>query len=814
MKFLRRIWSWIFRLTPLRISLLIMIGFLWLYLKKDQARKDVEKGYQDVPYRSLELIEAKAFDIRFQVTHAFYPPTPSENIVVADIDDRSVAYWGWPFPRAKWGDFLLRMQEYGAKVVAFDVVFANEAEYLGLQFMRDTVAEYEKLGLDTLPPVRLRSGQKELDDYIARAEGFGEYMRAREREADQDRAFAEALAQMDTTKVVLGWYGYLSRQEVEAQPDQDFTDNAELLAPCALTLQLKGWDYKQFVRRMSRVRAVGLQTNVPALSKNTDFFGFFTAIPDRLDGTIRKTPLLTVFSLDEENPDYSNTFVYPSLALAATNIFLADDPQSKPLVTVDELWVHVNVQGRSVPSDQYGQFLINWMGPRHTFEYYSVHDIITGFKDKPEVDPHKVFKNKIVFVGSTTIGAHDMRTIPFGTAPGVEMHVNVASNILNGDGLIRPDWFTGFDLLFILSVGIVFSIVLPRLSAISGGIVTLILFLAYLATNLYFFVEKQYSFTIVFPLAEIVFIYIGITIYRYATEEREKRFIKGAFEHYLSPTVIDQLMKDPSKLHLGGERKELTAFFSDIQGFSTISEGMEPEELVPFLNEYLTEMCDLILKYDGTIDKFEGDAIIAFFGAPIDYPDHAARACLCAVEIQSRMVELRKKWIEEGKPEIHMRIGLNTGPMVVGNMGSRDRMDYTIMGDAVNLAARLESGAKQYKVYTMISQDTLAEAGDIIETRELDVTRVVGKEEPVKVYEIIGRKNEVDPERMKVVEKFTQGIGLYKSMRWDEALTAFQLALDIDPVDGPSIVYLDRCEEFRENPPPEGWDGVYVMKSK
>jgi adenylate cyclase len=273
-------------------------------------------------------------------------------------------------------------------------------------------------------------------------------------------------------------------------------------------------------------------------------------------------------------------------------------------------------------------------------------------------------------------------------------------------------------------------------------------------------------------------------------------------------------MDDPSMLNLGGERKELTAFFSDIQGFSTISESMEADELVHFLNEYLTEMCDIILKYDGTIDKFEGDAIIAFFGAPIYFEDHAVRACLCAVDIQERMKELRKKWTEEGRHEIHMRIGLNTGDMVVGNMGSADRMDYTMMGDSVNLAARLEEAGKQYRIYTMISEFTYEEAKEHIEVRELDITRVVGKEKPVKVYEILGRKGQVSPEKMKVVELFQEGLELYKNRYWMDAVVKFMAAIELDPHDGPSHVFMARCEEYNENPPSAGWDGVYTMTKK
>ncbi len=799
----------IFRLTPLRISLIIMVAFLVLYSQKEKARKKVEYGYRNQRFQVLELIEKKAFDIRFQLVELLFDTKGAEEIVIAEIDDQAVAHWGWPFPRSRWADFLRRMKEYEVKVVSYDVVFADPGEYLGLRFLKDVTSKYHDLGLGDPPLAELSKKQPVLMNYLERVKSFGEYMDEQAYLADEDRILADALS--ETENVVLGWYGYRSPTEVEDQPDTDFMDNAALIHTSSIPVQMsKNWDWKKLVDRMGLVRVLGLQTPVRTIGEKAEHFGFFTSIPDTIDGTIRRTPLVMLFSGDPEDPNADNTFFYPSIALEAVALYTGESP----LISVDQFGLNVHMQDHVIPTDKYGRLLINWMGPRDTFKYYSVYDIITGFADKPGVDPKEIFKDKIVFVGSTTIGAHDMRTIPFGTAPGVEMHANVAGNIFMENALQRPEWFAAFDMLFIIAVGIIFGILMPRLSALAGGAIALLLFVAYGAMNVYFFVEKQYSFTIVFPLAEILVVYIGITIFRYATEEREKRFIKGAFEQYLSPQVIDVLVKDPSKLKLGGERKELTAFFSDIQSFSTFSERMEPEELVHFLNIYLTEMCDIILRYDGTIDKFEGDAIIAFFGAPVDYEDHARRACLCTVDIQRRMVELREQWAKESWPVVHMRVGLNTGPMVVGNMGSRDRMDYTIMGDAVNLAARLEEAGKQYKVYTMISEYTREEAGDVIEARELDSLRVVGKTEPVRVYEILGAKGEVDEKKKKVAELFEKGRELYLNRDFEAARAVFRQALEVDPSDGPSLVYEARCEDYGENPPGPEWDGVYTMTKK
>lgn len=819
------VWRRIFRPSPFKMTLLIVFILLFLYVEKEIGVTSHEGGGKG-RFISLELLEAKAYDIRFQICKQFFPShfRPSPEVVIVAIDERALDYYGWPFPRSLWGEFLRRMREYEAKVVAFDVVFETPSRYLGLELIKETAQKYRDLGLAGLsgdtagPPPRLPS------ELLLRLAEYYQYLQEKEREADVDREFAEELKK--TPGVVLGWYGYRSWQEVKELADQDFSDNLKTLLPSRLWPQ--GELTPEVLQRLWRIQFVGFQTNIPVLSENCERFGFFTAVPDSLDGTIRRTPMIGIYQADSavEEPQSAagetanpseddNIYVFPSLALAAISAYL----DLSPLVTLYEGGVAgIAVGDYPVPTDESGRLLINWMGPQYeTFRHYSIFDVLTGFsmaQGQDKADPKTAFKNKIVLVGSTAIGAHDMRITPFGVSPGVEMHANVISNILNQDTLVKPEWFRMFDMFFILLLGLLFGLVLPRLSAVRGGIVTLFFFMGYLGVNIYLFVAQHYAITLLFPLAELVLIFISVTIYRYATEEREKRFIKRAFQFYLSPSVIDQLMKDPSKLKLGGERKVLTAFFSDIQGFSSISEKMDPQELVAFLNEYLTDMCDILLRYDATIDKFEGDAIIAFFGAPIDYPDHARRACLCAVEIQERMVVLRRKWTAEGRPEIFMRIGLNTGEMVVGNMGSAHRMDYTMMGDSVNLAARLEGAGKQYKIYTMVSEYTLAAAGDGFEIRELDKIRVVGKAQPVKVYELLGLKGKVPETKLKAVEFFNRGLELYQNRYWLEASAEFRKALEADPTDGPSKVYIARCQEFSENPPPAGWDGVYEMKTK
>ena len=295
---------------------------------------------------------------------------------------------------------------------------------------------------------------------------------------------------------------------------------------------------------------------------------------------------------------------------------------------------------------------------------------------------------------------------------------------------------------------------------------------------------------------------------------KDQKFIKGAFSKYVSEKVVNQILAQPEILVLGGEERVLTAFFSDVVGFSTISEKLSPKKLVALLNDYLTEMTDIILKYDGTVDKFEGDAIIAFFGAPVPYEDHALRACLVAIEMQQRLEEMRAEWKTMGKYELYMRIGMNTGKMVIGNMGTKTRMDYTMIGDSVNLAARLEGVNKEYKTETMISGSTYERVKGDIETRMLDTIRVVGRKEPEKIYEVLGRKGETSPQIRAILPLFNQGLQFYSNREWKEALACFEKILQINENDGPSLTYRLRCIDYQFQAPPEDWNGIYDMASK
>ena len=435
---------------------------------------------------------------------------------------------------------------------------------------------------------------------------------------------------------------------------------------------------------------------------------------------------------------------------------------------------------------------------------------------------------KVLFYGLTAPGTTDLSVTPVeGNYPMVGIYPNVLNTILQGAFIRRmPPWT---DALLIISLGVLLSLVIPRLRVLSGAALIAGLVGLYGVTSLLAFTHAGLWLEIVAPLMTLIVGYLALTIYGYVIKEKEKEFVQGAFGHYLSPAVVNEIMTNPGMVtQLGGEERVMTAFFSDVAAFSTISECLTPVELVNFINEYLTDMCNIVEDYGGTIDKFEGDAILAFYGAPVYYEDHAVRGCLACVDQQTRLTEmrdrwdrdkslppalqkLRERWEGQGRPFAHVRMGLTAGPMVVGNMGSRTRTDYTMMGDTVNLAARFESGQKIYGTAIMVNEAIYEAVKDLVETRRLDIILVVGKEEPVTAYEVLERKGDLSQIQQDVVGLYNEGLDLYDRFEFAEAKRRFEQALGVDSTDGPSALYADRCEDYIEHPPT---DLVFRAQSK
>ena len=446
--------------------------------------------------------------------------------------------------------------------------------------------------------------------------------------------------------------------------------------------------------------------------------GQINMIPDG-DGTLRWEMLAI-----EYQGDY-----YPPIGLQAARLYLGLGPES---LVFDHLG-SVSLGDTVIPTDRYGRMLINYRGPDGTFPLYPVSDILDG------TSPVGTFKDKIVLIGPTALGIYDLRVTPFtANMAGIEKHASVVDNILHRDFLHRTE--TGvLPLVFLFAI--VLGMTLPRLGAKSGAAIFLAFFAGYLGIVHYLFVAKGIWFNLVYPASALFFGYTSQTAYRFFTEERRARDIRKMFSSYVSKRIVDELIRDPSKAKLGGDRKEITVLFSDIRGFTSFSEKLQPEEVVSLLNEYLGAMTEIVFEYEGTLDKFVGDAIVALWGAPIGQPDHAERACRCALAMIDKLTQLQAKWAAEGKQVIDIGIGINTGDMVVGNIGAPGKkMDYTVIGDNVNLGARLESLTRQYNNHIIISEYTYNKVKNITAVNELGSVTVKGKQQPVVIYDLVGLK--------------------------------------------------------------------------
>jgi len=420
--------------------------------------------------------------------------------------------------------------------------------------------------------------------------------------------------------------------------------------------------------------------------------------------------------------------------------------------------------------------------------------------------------DKIVLIGEVAEVAHDEFETPVGNVYGVEVIANTISTILRGSPLsAAPFWLESLVAFLMLGIMIIsrgISDPLPR------NLLSFAAVLIFIGVTCLAYVQVGLVLSLSYTLLASLFAIIAINAKYYLNEMGQKALIRDAFGQYLSPKVVADLVKDPEKLVLGGEERVMTAFFSDIAGFSSFSEKMTPTELVNALNDYLTAMCSIIVDLEGTIDKFEGDAIIAFWGAPAVQEEHAKLACFGSIDMQRAIKEISDRFVKEGRPAISVRMGVNTGPMVVGNMGSVQRMDYTIMGDTVNLASRLEGANKAYGSDIMITNATYRACEAHVDVRELDLLRVVGKQEVVQVYQLMERHGQTSGVLADMVTEFERALEFYKMRDFGQAITGYQKCLELVPDDGPSHIYLKRCQTYLETPPSKDWDGVFTLTEK
>jgi adenylate cyclase len=740
----------------------------------------------------LKRFEYSTLDTRFRYRPAKGTP-PDPRLVIVAIDQRSQEVFGkWPFSRKYFARMLDALHDDGAKVVAFDVTFDKP----------DTTA------------APLRDLWSSLEDRKRRGETIDRKLEAEVRDLarayDADSQFAQALQRFGP--VVLGNF-YLSESEVSGIDGATLDKYAEMVQWYALNRRaLRSETGKQdFVTLLKNYEFHGMLfnatvANIPELTSQSEetAVGFFNASSDA-DGVLRRGSLVLPFGRSNEPNDLD---LYGSMEVQTLRLYFGLKPEQ---VTVEYLFDGIDSikfgDKLLVRPDWLGRILVNYRGPRETYPYYSIADVVTK-KFKPGT-----FRDKIVIIGASATGIADLRTPPYGgiTYPGVELHANVIDNLLNQQSLIRGFRQEMFDLavvlLFGLPLGFAMAMVSSRWMWLGAALIAPLVATDYLA----FLHGYWLNFTI--PGLTLISNVLLVSLYRALIEEKEKRRVRTAFGQYLSPEVVRRLLVNPQLVE--PRKTEITVMFSDIRGFTTISEKLDAQELAVFLNQYLSDMTQIVFERRGTLDKYIGDAVMAFWGAPFEEERHAELACQTALDMMERIRQMQAKWQAEGKPRLDIGIGLNTGVASVGNMGSSLRYGYTALGDSVNLSSRLEGLNKDYGTHILVNETTyLATKDSAFIFRELDLIRVKGKVQPVVIYELVSAAAGLSPDTQARLDRFREARALYRQRRWPEAQAAFQSILDQWSDDGPARTYWKRCQEYLFDEPPANWDGVFTMTHK
>jgi adenylate cyclase len=743
-------------------------------------------GNQRAGFLFLQDIEQRTLDARFAIRGR---RTADPRIVIVGIDDKTLQTIGsYPLPRSNYALLVRQLKQSGARVIAFDVTFPTAASSEALDVLTRLRSE-----IGTSAPASLRTRLQQL-----------------EQQSDVDAQFAAAIK--DAENVVLG-HLFLSAERSK------FTDPKLAEAyfnivwakafPQVLKVKSSNRDFdlsRAWIQGGGPV-AAGVEANLPQLAETAASYGFFNIAPDA-DGTIRRA----LFVIRYRDQDF-----FPSLALQALRQYEnIPDQQVAAYLAADGI-ERIQFGEHELYPWHNASALINYVGPYHSYPHYSMVDVTQGRV------PADAFHDKIVLVGGTALGIGDLRNTPFEKQGsgymGVEVHANILDNLLHSAEPQRTFLIRGFreeivDIAFIVFFGLGLGLWFGRSRPLIATLTALAALSVFLGFVYYGFVHWGRWYSLVIPAATLVGSYASITSFRVFHEEREKRKIRKTFSQYLSPGVIELIEKDPQKyIRPGGEVRDLTVMFADIRDFTALSEGLTPDDLVLLLNQYLSAMTEILFRNLGTLDKYIGDAIMAFWGSPYPQMDHADCACRCALEMIAGLEELNRKWAEQGRRQIAIGIGLNSGPMNVGNMGSDKRLAWTVMGDNVNLASRLEGMTKQYRSRVIISESTYEQVARQFVAREVDRIRVKGKKQPVVIYELLAPISERQAHSA-LLTQFNAALDVYRRQHWREASGKFGELLAEYPDDGPTQVLLQRCLEFMEEAPEPDWDGVYVMKSK
>lgn len=709
------------------------------------------------PY-PVQFVRLKTFDMFQRWKPREVLPADKKPVVIIDLDERSLAEVGqWPWSRPVLAQLVQNLFQLGATVVAFDVVFP-ESDRMNPGNVVNSVH-----GLDEETRDKLLKMPKDGNDAI-----FAQVVKGK--------------------RVILGQAGYWDALETEAGP------------PVRKSVALKGPKPHRFLPNFK-----AMVRNVPVIEKAAIGHGIFTVVPEP-DGVVRRVP--TLFAYDGQ--------LYPSLAVEMlrvatgrrTILVETDDLGIKAVRVTKNLGVPTDRQGRAWP----------YFTKSDKAKYVPAVEVLTGTADTG------IIKGRMAIIGTSAVGLLDIRSTPIDPVfPGVEVHAQLIESVAYNEFLSRPNFINGAEYLLILFGGILMIWLVPAAGARWTFLIFAIIASAAAYTSWYLFAEERILFDAVFAVLSILTLYVLLTYTGYAREEAERKQVRDAFGFYLAPAMVEKLADDPSQLALGGEQRDMTMLFCDVRGFTTISEQFDAAGLTQLINKLLTPLTEVIMKSQGTVDKYMGDCIMAFWNAPLDDPDHARNACLAALAMKEEMGPLNERLeaeaVAEGRQHIPLKIGtgLNSGEVVVGNMGSEQRFDYSILGDEVNLASRLEGQCKTYAVDIVIGENTHARAPNMA-TLELDLIKVKGKTEAVRIHTLLGDENVREGNAFIALSGLhDEMLTAYRGQRWDEAtdkLAGCREIIDGFNLNGFYDIYAERIEEYKADPPGDGWDGVYVATSK
>ncbi len=739
-------------------ALLIALGMLAVLLFLGDAAGFYRLGF-------VQYGDAQLYDYRLRLS---LPNKADDRVVILDIDEKSLKQEGrWPWSRDKMARLMDSLfDKYGVAVVGFDVVFAEPDNSSGLNVLQAL-------------------GEKQFRD----VQQFHTVLEQIRPTLQYDALFSEKLK---GRRVVLGYYFSNSEEGMAA------SRSGELPPPVLSGDRLRGradgfavWD--------------GYGANLKTLQSNAASAGHFNPLVD-FDGVVRRIPMLV---------EYDGQ-IYESLSLAVVRCLL-DMPKielgfggeaKQGYGSLEWLTVAASQGGLTIPVDTEVSALVPYRGKRNTFKYISVTDVLRG-----KVEP-AALQNKIVLIGTSAPGLMDMRSTPVGEVyPGVEVHANMISGILSQDIKQHPPYMLGANVVLLLLIGVSLSVLLPLLSPVRGMLLSLLFLTGDVALNLSLWNYANLAMPMAGGILIILTLFAMNMSFGYFVESRAKRQITGLFGQYVPGELVDEMAKRPESVSMEGDSRDMTILFSDVRSFTTISEGLDPKELSQLMNEFLTPLSRVIYAHRGTIDKYMGDCIMAFWGAPLPDEDHAHHAVIAGMKMQQALAELQPHFKARGWPEINIGVGVNTGRVSVGNMGSEVRVAYTVMGDAVNLASRLEGITKEYGAVMLVGESTKAVTPQIV-YREVDMVRVKGKEQPVAIFEPIGLEGEVEKSKLDEIKLFHQALRTYRKQDWDKADLELLSLQNMSPDCKLYKVYAERVTYYRNNPPGENWDGVFTFKTK